>query len=66
MPENGIKIDNFEFMESKNILVNQPKIELPIFEKLLSLNLKNQCQIDLFKCEFYAFTDLSNIENRQS
>jgi hypothetical protein len=41
MPENGLKIDNFEFMESKNILVNQPKIELPIFEKLLSLSLKN-------------------------
>ena len=37
MPENGLKMDKFEFMESKNILVNQPKIEWPIIEKITVL-----------------------------
>ncbi|MGX7687801.1 hypothetical protein ACWA1C_11600 [Flectobacillus roseus] len=37
VPENGLKMDKFEFMESKNILVNQPKIEWPIIEKFTVL-----------------------------
>ncbi|MDI9872922.1 hypothetical protein [Flectobacillus rivi] len=34
-PKLGIKIDKIESLKSKNILVNQPRIELPIFANII-------------------------------
>lgn len=34
-PELGIKIDKIESLKSKNILVNQPRVELPIFTNII-------------------------------